>query len=193
MARLSLTTRKRKQRRQTLILAWWNQVNIIICWFIICLYMLVIKYQMNKPRIRYTLSKINRHSILDRYVYESDTLSITNIRMTRRCFDKLCGMLITFGGLKASRNMDIEEKVTIFLHMIAHNIKNRVMISNFHRSGETISRTFSKVCNAVIRLHSRLLKKPEPVPENSTDHRWKWFKVYVIIIITIFMLVTSNK
>nr|XP_043623696.1 protein ALP1-like [Erigeron canadensis] len=72
--------------------------------------------------------------------------------------------------------MGIEEQVVIFLHMIAHNIKNRTMITNFHRSGETISRTFSRVCNAVIRLHSRLLKKPEPVLENSTDHRWKWFK-----------------
>nr|XP_043624682.1 protein ALP1-like [Erigeron canadensis] len=101
---------------------------------------------------------------------------ITNIRMTRRCFDKLCVMLVAFGGLKESRNMDIKEQVTIFLNMIAHNIKNRTMITNFHRSGETISRTFSRVCNAVIRLHSRLLKKPEPVPENSTDNRWKWFK-----------------
>ncbi|PWA58671.1 myb/SANT-like domain, Harbinger transposase-derived nuclease domain protein [Artemisia annua] len=72
--------------------------------------------------------------------------------------------------------MDIDEQVAIFLHIIAHNVKNRVMICRFYHSGETISRYFSRVCNAVIRLHSHLLKKPEPVPEDSNDQKWKWFK-----------------
>ncbi|KAL7614766.1 hypothetical protein Lser_V15G08370 [Lactuca serriola] len=72
--------------------------------------------------------------------------------------------------------MDIDEQVAIFLHIIAHNVKNRVMIGRFQRSGETISKIVSRVCNAVIRLHPHLLKKPEPVTENSTDQRWKWFK-----------------
>nr|GEX89761.1 protein ALP1-like [Tanacetum cinerariifolium] len=72
--------------------------------------------------------------------------------------------------------MDVDEQVAIFLHIVAHNAKNRVMICRFHRSGETISRCFARVCNAVIRLHPRLLKKPEPVCDNSTDQRWKLFK-----------------
>ncbi|KAI3708695.1 hypothetical protein L2E82_38050 [Cichorium intybus] len=95
--------------------------------------------------------------------------------MSRLCFTKLCVMLETFGGLKPTRNMDIDEQVAIFLHILAHNVKNRVIICRFRRSGETISRHFSRVCNAVIRLHSRLLKKPEPVLDDCTDHRWKWF------------------
>ncbi|KAJ9557160.1 hypothetical protein OSB04_011774 [Centaurea solstitialis] len=45
-----------------------------------------------------------------------------------------------------------------------------------HRSGETISRLFTRVCNAVNRLHPHLLKKPEPTLEDSTDRRWKWLK-----------------
>nr|KAJ0198669.1 hypothetical protein LSAT_V11C600316300 [Lactuca sativa] len=72
--------------------------------------------------------------------------------------------------------MDIDEQVAIFLHIIAHNVKNRVMIGCFQRSGETISKIVTRVCNAVIRLHPYLLKKPEPVTENSTDQRWKWLK-----------------
>nr|GEW27231.1 protein ALP1-like [Tanacetum cinerariifolium] len=72
--------------------------------------------------------------------------------------------------------MNIDEQVAIFLHIIAHNVKNRVMICRFYRSGETISRYFSRVCNVVIRLHSYLLKKPQPISEDSTDPRWKWFK-----------------
>ncbi|GKB71890.1 ALP1-like protein [Tanacetum coccineum] len=50
------------------------------------------------------------------------------------------------------------------------------MICRFHCSGETISRCFARVCNAVIRLHPRLLEKLEPVPDNSMDQILKWFK-----------------
>lgn len=145
MAQLSLATRKRKQKRQTMIMAWWNQVITIVVWFVISLYMLVIEYEMERPCIRYSTSKIDRFLILHRYVFESDTMSISQIRMTRKCFVKLCNMLETLGGLKASRNMDIDEQVAIFLHIIAHNVKNRVMICRFYRSGETISRHFSRV------------------------------------------------
>ena len=89
------------------------------------------------------------------------------------CFTKLWCMLKTLGGLKPSRNMEIDEQVAIFLHILAHNVKNRVIICQFRRSGETISRHVIRICNAVIRLHSHLLKKREPVPNNSTDQRWK--------------------
>ncbi|KAI3793129.1 hypothetical protein L1987_35743 [Smallanthus sonchifolius] len=52
MTRLSLTTCKRKQRRQTLILIWWNQVITIVSWLVISLYyMLVVKYKIDKPRV----------------------------------------------------------------------------------------------------------------------------------------------
>jgi len=177
MARLSLTSRKRKQQRKTLILTWWNQLVTTVFLLILSLYMLIVKYVLDKPRIGYSSSKIDRYSILYRYVYESDTMAISQIRMTRSCFIKLCDMLKEFGELKSNRNMDIDEQLAIFLHIIAHNVKNRVIVCHFHRSGETISRCVHRVCSAVIRLHSRLLKRPEPIFENSTDQRWKWFKV----------------
>ncbi|KAK2652572.1 hypothetical protein Ddye_012428 [Dipteronia dyeriana] len=44
------------------------------------------------------------------------------------------------------------------------------------RSGETVSKYFHNVLYSVIRLHWELLKRPEPVDENSTDERWRWFK-----------------
>ncbi|TXG62851.1 hypothetical protein EZV62_009845 [Acer yangbiense] len=44
------------------------------------------------------------------------------------------------------------------------------------RSGETVSKYFHNVLHSVIRLHGELLKRPEPIPENSIDERWKWFK-----------------
>ena len=66
--------------------------------------------------------------------------------------------------------------VAIFLHIISHDVKNRVMRRQFARSSETVSRQFNVVLCVLLRLHEVLLKKPEPILENSTDERWKWFK-----------------
>ncbi|KAL0424148.1 UNVERIFIED_CONTAM: hypothetical protein Sradi_0949600 [Sesamum radiatum] len=62
------------------------------------------------------------------------------------------------------------------IHILAHHQKQRTINGNFERSGETISRHFKKVINAIISLQGELLKKPEAVHINSTDERWKWFE-----------------
>ncbi|KAG6483800.1 hypothetical protein ZIOFF_060500 [Zingiber officinale] len=97
-------------------------------------------------------------------------------RMDRRSLAKLCYLLMTDGKLKGNRNMSISELVISFLHIIAHNVKNRILKRQTARSGETVSRQFHLVLNSVLRLHNILLKKLEPIPENCTNERWKWFK-----------------
>ena len=73
--------------------------------------------------------------------------------------------------------MSINELVVSFLHIIAHNVKNRVLKRQIARSGETISRQFHSILNSILKLHNILLRKLEPILENSTYERWKWFKV----------------
>ncbi|MFQ6662251.1 hypothetical protein Gotur_030121 [Gossypium turneri] len=85
-------------------------------------------------------------------------------------------MLQTLGGLKSSRDMLVDEQVTIFLLIISHHLKNRVIKHHFNKSGETVSRSFHNVLNAVILLQDVLFKKAEPITTNSIDPRWKWFK-----------------
>nr|KAJ0218979.1 hypothetical protein LSAT_V11C300104770 [Lactuca sativa] len=96
--------------------------------------------------------------------------------MNRVTFVKLCRMVEIDGKLKASRYLQIDEQVAIFLYVLAHHVKNRVAKFQFRRSGETISKHFNNVLNVVIRLEKELFKKPEPISETSTDERWKWFK-----------------
>ena len=62
-----------------------------------------------------------------------------------------------------------------FLHVLAHHVKNRVVARQLAWSSESISRNFNAVLHVVLHLHSILFKKPEPIPENCTDERWKWF------------------
>ncbi|KAL8518369.1 hypothetical protein ACS0TY_009666 [Phlomoides rotata] len=41
------------------------------------------------------------------------------LRMDRASFHKLCGLVRTIGGLKSSRNITVEEKVAMFLSILA--------------------------------------------------------------------------
>lgn len=69
--------------------------------------------------------------------------------------------------------MDVNEMIAIFLHIIAHEIKNKVMKRQFSYYGETINQQFHVVLNSVMRLHSMLLRKLEAVTNDCNDDRWK--------------------
>ena len=127
---------------------------------------------------------------MNRFIFESDRACLDTTRMDRRAFCILCTMLREHGNLRRTKNTDIEEMVAMFLIIISHDEKNRIMRRLYARSTETISRQFNLVLNAVLRLQGILLKTPDPVPENSTDERWKWFKV-TINVFGIYYIFTS--
>ena len=131
-----------------------------------------------------------REMNLNRFIFESDRACLDTTRMDRRAFGILCRMLREHGNLRRTKNMDIEEMVAMFLIIISHEEKNRIMRRLYARSIETISRQFNLVLNTVLRLQGILLKTPDPVPENSTDERWKWFKV-TINVFGIYYIFTS--
>lgn len=131
-------------------------------------------------RPRYNMLYSERSVYMQRLVYESDETCLQQLRMNRLTFVKLCRTLETDGKLKASKYLQVDEQVAIFLYILAHHVKNRVVKFQFRRSGETISKHFNNVVNAIVRLEKQLFKKPEPIPENSTDDRWKWFKVCLL-------------
>ncbi|KAL2343348.1 hypothetical protein Fmac_004633 [Flemingia macrophylla] len=54
----------------------------------------------------------------------------------------------------------VEEQVAKFLHIVGHNVKNRSVSFFFHRSGETVSRHFHNVLNAIIMLEGDFLVQP---------------------------------
>ncbi|KAK2637989.1 hypothetical protein Ddye_025784 [Dipteronia dyeriana] len=97
-------------------------------------------------------------------------------------FAMLCELLRNTGRLKTEGLVSVEEQVCIFLHILAHYVKNRTIRNRFYRSGETISRYFNSVLSAVLQLHNSLLVSPDHVSENCTDERWKRFKRYVVHI-----------
>ncbi|XP_048491189.1 uncharacterized protein LOC109133657 [Beta vulgaris subsp. vulgaris] len=96
--------------------------------------------------------------------------------MNSRTFSVLCEMVRDIGGLRATRNMSLEEIVAMFLYTLAHHKKNRSLARYFLRSGESVSRQFNLCLLAVLKLHHQLYKKPTPMPEDCENNRWKDFK-----------------
>ncbi|TVU17415.1 hypothetical protein EJB05_33451, partial [Eragrostis curvula] len=118
-----------------------------------------------------------RRKKLNDMIYESDILCVQQLRMDRRCFWTLCSLLKEFGGLRDTRNVNVEEMVAMFLHILAYDEKSRDMRTDYQRSIETISRHFNHVLAAVLKLWRVLLRSPQPISDNCDDERWKWFKV----------------
>ncbi|KAL0548430.1 hypothetical protein IC582_012881 [Cucumis melo] len=107
-----------------------------------------------------------RHRIRElayfRMIHESDLVCRQSTRMDRRTFAILCHLLRNVAGLSSTEIVDVEEMVAMFLHVLAHDVKNRVIQREFVRSGETVSRHFNIVLLAVLRLYEELIKRPVP-------------------------------
>uniref|UniRef100_A0A9I9EET9 DUF8040 domain-containing protein n=1 Tax=Cucumis melo TaxID=3656 RepID=A0A9I9EET9_CUCME len=58
--------------------------------------------------------------------------------MNQRCFAILCHLVRAIAGLTSTQVVDVEEMVAMFLHILAYDVKNRVIQWKFMRSGETI-------------------------------------------------------
>ncbi|XP_042059657.1 putative nuclease HARBI1 [Salvia splendens] len=113
---------------------------------------------------------------LDRLVRVSDRSCIDNLRMDRNTFGRLCRILHCRAGLVDQKFVTVEEQVAMFLSILAHHKKTRVVGHDFTRSSETVSKYTHLVLRGVLNLHELLLVKPEPVGDDCTDSSWKWFK-----------------
>ncbi|KAL8496029.1 hypothetical protein ACS0TY_019951 [Phlomoides rotata] len=141
---------------------------------------------LKKNKVRETRSRI-RFSILDRIPSQSrqmnelvgisDEVCKNNLRMDRNSFQQLCYLLHDIGGLRNSRYVKLQEKVAVFLSILAHLSKNRSLKYQFKRSGQTVSKHFHSVLRSILKLHSLILSEPQPVPEDIIDTRWGCFKV----------------
>lgn len=136
------------------------------------------------PHLRHQIRQLN----FFRLIHEDDLACWESTRMDRRGFAILCTMLRTTGGLSVTQYVDVEEMIAIVLHILAHGVKNKVIWRHISKSGETMSGLFKSVLNAILRLHTILLKTPEPVNNSCTDERWWWFQVYKIY----YFLLTSS-
>ncbi|KAK6915068.1 hypothetical protein RJ641_020185 [Dillenia turbinata] len=82
------------------------------------------------------------------------------LRMDKHVFHNLAGTLRERGLLRDTAGVMIEEQLAIFLNIVGHNERNRVIQERFQHSGETISRHFNNVLKAIKSLSREFLHAP---------------------------------
>ncbi|ESR56523.1 hypothetical protein CICLE_v10023522mg [Citrus x clementina] len=103
-------------------------------------------------------------------------------RMEKHVFIKLCQLLSESYDLKSGKNISIIESVAMFFITLGHAFGNRMTQERFQHSGETISRWFGIVLDAVCRMTIDFLKPSDPqfkeIPKKirNDDRYWPYFK-----------------
>ncbi|KAL8482301.1 hypothetical protein ACS0TY_028461 [Phlomoides rotata] len=126
--------------------------EVVIVFFVVS-YMLSIN---NSWRVRRCVAYAQPYGMLSRIpdqvlhmsrlFLDSDVDCISNLRMDRNSFERLCFLMRELGRL-----VD-------------------------RRSDQTVSNYIHIVLRAILSLHTLFLVKATPVTDDSTDSRWKWFK-----------------
>ncbi|XP_057774301.1 protein ALP1-like [Salvia miltiorrhiza] len=165
---------------------WFLLLQLIMRLHILKMAFVIIYFSESRSRKRKRANGVLKYEIvsrvpdqikhLRRMIGTNDIDCIVNLRMDRNTFGRLCHILRELGGLVEGRYVSVEEQVAMFLSVLAHHKKNRVVRFDFWRSGQTISHYVHAVLGAILKLHQFFLSKPKVVPDDCTDPRWQWFK-----------------
>ena len=135
MTRLNLATRNMIKKRKNLVLMFWIDMFSIVVAFFDLLCVLIEDHIRHKSlRATYFIDFYSRQGDLYRLIYEDDETCHNHFRMDRNAFSNLYNMLEARGGLKATKHMLVDEQVAMFLYILAHHVKNRIIKRQFRCS-----------------------------------------------------------
>jgi hypothetical protein len=125
-----------------------------------------------------------RQANLDKIYNCTDVESVSMLRMRKAPFFNLVKLFRERSLLEDTIHYCVEEHVAMFLHIVGHNQRYRVIHHTFRRSFETVSRYFHHVLHAVGELRAEMIRAPSGVthPKILDSHRWyPYFKVLGLI------------
>lgn len=119
-------------------------------------------------------AEAHRQRTLLAIYHSTDVECLSVIRMKRQPFFALCNTFRVRGLLQDSAGVSIEEQVSMFLMIIGHNQRFRVVHHAFRRSIETVHRHFHQVLYAVGELRHEMIKAPSTQTNVKIlgNHRW---------------------
>nr|XP_020187954.1 protein ALP1-like [Aegilops tauschii subsp. strangulata] len=128
----------------------------------------LIRYGPLFPREQERIQNLN-------YIYNcNDVEALWMLRMKRAPFARLVETFRSRSLLQDSLNTSFKEQVAMFLHVVGHNQRFRVIHNTFRRSMETISRYFKQVLFAVGELRGEMIRRPsgQTPPKIRGSPRW---------------------
>ena len=133
-------------------------------------------------RAPYVNHAAERKEYINSVLHRTETHCVNQLRMKPIAFHHLCHILIEGDHVRPTIHMSVTEQVFIFLHIIGHNVRFRVMGSQIYRSTKTVYRYFKVVLRGVLKLYRALIRlHSEDTPPEITNSRkfYPYFKVNI--------------
>jgi predicted chitinase len=104
----------------------------------------------------------------------TDAECLAMLRIKRAPFFALSNLFRTRGLVKEISGCSVEEQVAMFLHVVGHNQRFRVVHQSFRRSLKTMSRVFHQVLYAIGEFRSEMIRPPSTTthPKIVGSPRW---------------------
>jgi hypothetical protein len=111
---------------------------------------------------------------------KNDVEDVQMLRMRRASFYELVKRFRERGLLSESIHTCMEEQVAMFLHVVGHNRRFRVMHNTFRRSIENISRYFIQVLYAIGELRQEMIKPPSGDILSKIKYSKRWYPYFKV-------------
>ncbi|KAN0068257.1 hypothetical protein V8E54_009217, partial [Elaphomyces granulatus] len=99
-------------------------------------------------------------------------------RFPQDAFLDLLNWLKGHTNLDDSNLVSAEEKLFMFLYIVAHGTKFRVIAELFQHSMDTVHKVFYEILDGLLHLHKEIVKPPpDKMPDaiERDDKLWPWF------------------
>lgn len=113
----------------------------------------------------------------------NDIECVSMLGMRREPFFRLCNLLKDRNLLRDTLHCCVEEQVAMFLHIVGHNQRFRVIHQNWRRSIETVCRHFREVLYAIGELRQEMIRAPSndtPLKIMNSPRWYPYFKVKIL-------------
>ena len=148
-----------------------NRRKVVVCvaaYMLLSMMAMIIqprKHKWDARRVGITYGPLEerdrlRLEYLDNKIWKDDTTCLNMLRLNRDKYFRFCKLFRDCGLLKDTIHLCVEQQVGMFLNTVGHNLRNRLVGTNFDRSGEIVSRYFNKVLRAIGELRGELISPP---------------------------------
>ena len=152
--------------------------------FIIYWYM-KIKSSRRIERIRDNTSVLTGHAYTQELLGGSNTQCQELMRLSRDAYILLCNHFKERNWLQNSRNISVEEKMAIFLTIIGHNERFRMVKRRFQHSTQTIHACFHEVLRGMMQF-AREVIVPTSFEANTSERQRNLREIFSVHFIKIY-------
>ncbi|XP_021980330.1 uncharacterized protein LOC110876467 [Helianthus annuus] len=144
-------------------------VFILLCWY----WKRLDSKRKRNEKIRDLNLALTGHAYTQELLHGTSTQCHELMRLSRDAFVLLCNHFKEKNWLQSSRSISFEEKLAMFLTVIGHNERFRMVKRRFQHSTETIHRCFHEVLNAMMSFAREVINptSSNAIANTSERHR----------------------